>query len=204
MTSPNSTFWNSRYSQTEYAYGTNANQFLIEALETLSPGRILLPCDGEGRNAVYAASKGWTVEAFDLSEEGRKKALSLAKEKNVSIHYSIADANEIDFPPASFDVIALIYSHFPAAIRKSVHRKMTSWLRPGGMLILEAFHPAQLANSSGGPQDISMLYTEEMLHDDFAPLLPLQLSRAEITLNEGKYHQGVADVIRLIALKPAD
>ncbi|MCG2655040.1 MAG: hypothetical protein L6414_06205, partial [Hydrogenophaga sp.] len=42
--------------------------------------------------------------------------------------------------------------------------------RPGGLLILESFHPQQLQHRSGGPKDVSMLYTPAPLRDDFAGL----------------------------------
>lgn len=67
--------WDQRYAQSEYVYRTNPNEFFKKELANLTPGKILLPAEGEGRNAAYAAEKGWTVSAFDQSEEGRKKAL---------------------------------------------------------------------------------------------------------------------------------
>ena len=74
-------FWNENYGNKEYIYGTKPNVFFKEQLDKLKPGKILLPAEGEGRNAVYAASKGWSVTAFDISEIVHKKALQLAKEK---------------------------------------------------------------------------------------------------------------------------
>lgn len=197
-------FWNERYRESGFAYGAEPNQFFAESIENLSPGKMLLPCEGEGRNAVYAASKGWNCIAFDASLEGRNKAIALAADKKVDFTYEIANADSITFAPNSFDAIALIYAHFPSSIRKDVHRKMADWLRPGGILILEAFNPKQSGNSSGGPKDPTMLYTEEMLHEDFSSLLPLQINSARITLNEGKYHIGPADVVRFVAIKPAE
>lgn len=194
-------FWNERYAEKEFAYGTLPNQFLKEQLDTLSAGNILFVCEGEGRNAVYAARQNWHVEAFDLSEQGKKKALLLAEENNVAIDYQITDASAAKYPSESFDAIALIYAHFPASVRKSIHQKIITWIKPGGMLIIEAFNPNQLNNSSGGPEDPSMLYTTEMLADDFYSLTTQQLSTESINLNEGKYHIGKADVIRYIGIK---
>ena len=77
--------WNSRYSAEEYAYGEEPNAFIKQQLDNLIPGKILFPAEGEGRNAVYAAKLGWNVEAFDLSTEGREKALSLAAQNGVDI-----------------------------------------------------------------------------------------------------------------------
>jgi len=194
-------FWNERYTEKEFVYGTSPNLFLTKQLEKLPAGKIIFPCEGEGRNAVFAAQKGWQTEAFDLSEEGLKKALLLAQQNNVSISYQIEDALKAEYPAESFDAAALIYAHFPPAIRKSIHQKIISWLKPGGILILEAFNPSQVNNTSGGPKDVAMLYTEEMLKEDFMPLKTELLSSLKTTLNEGKYHQGVADIIRYIGIK---
>ena len=45
-------FWDDRYSQPEYVYGVKPNEFFAEQIQKLTPGEIILPCEGEGRNAV--------------------------------------------------------------------------------------------------------------------------------------------------------
>ncbi|MCX6186772.1 MAG: class I SAM-dependent methyltransferase [Bacteroidetes bacterium] len=194
-------FWNKRFSEKEYVYGTNVNTFLAQQLQGLTSSSILFPCEGEGRNAIFAAQKGWQVHAFDQSEKGKEKALGLADIKSVAIDYVIGDALTVDYPNESFDVIALIYAHFPDNIRKEIHHKICDWLKPNGTLIVEAFNPRQLANTSGGPKDTSMLYTKEILLDDFILLKTKEIKYEEITLNEGAYHIGKADVIRYVGLK---
>ena len=77
--------WNDRYSKEEFAYGEEPNNYLKEQLTKLTVGRILFPAEGEGRNAVYAAKLGWTVSAFDISNEGKLKTLKLAEKNNVMI-----------------------------------------------------------------------------------------------------------------------
>ena len=194
-------FWNERYSAEVYVYGTAPNTFLRKQLECLIPGSVLFPCEGEGRNAVFAAQHGWKVSAFDASETGKEKALLLAKKQEVDFTYDVADAMEISYPEASFDVIALIYAHFHENIRQTLHHKMISWLKPGGILILEAFNPLQLSNTSGGPKDPSMLYTNEMLQSDFNQLQTILLGNEKIILDEGSFHRGPADVIRCVGQK---
>jgi hypothetical protein len=194
-------FWDKRYAESEFAYGALPNEFLKVQLQNLSTGKILFVCEGEGRNAVYAAIQHWNVEAFDLSAEGKKKALQLAEQNNVTINYQVKDATTIQYPENSFDCIALIYAHFPETIRKSIHKKVMNWLKPNGYVIIEAFNPNQLKNTSGGPKDLSMLYTKEIMADDFKDLMFQQISTETIELNEGKYHIGKADVIRFIGKK---
>ncbi len=65
--------WNERYSKSDFAYGKLPNHFLKEQLEQLPVGSILFPAEGEGRNAVFAATVGWIASAFVISEEGKRK-----------------------------------------------------------------------------------------------------------------------------------
>ena len=195
------TFWNKRYSDIEYVYGEAPNEFFAEQLNKLKAGNIILPCEGEGRNAVYAASRGWKVKAFDSSEVGKAKALLLSDKKGVIIDYVTDDANTITFPDSSVDTVAFIYAHFPLAIRKIIHKKAVTWLKPGGKIILEAFNPRQLQNTSGGPKDLSQLYTEEIIKEDFEGLKIEILKTLQTTLMEGKYHEGKADIIRFVGIK---
>ncbi|MER2999166.1 class I SAM-dependent methyltransferase [Pontibacter populi] len=196
-------FWNERYKQPEMAYGKEPNAFFREQLDKLQPGKLLLPAEGEGRNAVYAATIGWQVQAFDYSEAGRTKALQLADALGVTIDYTLSEAENYTSGPESYDAVALIYAHFPPAIRHKLHQQVKGWLKPGGTVMLEAFHPKQMDGyTSGGPQNHAMLYTADMLRSDFTGLKIKVLQEYEITLHEGIYHNGAGYVTRLVATKP--
>ncbi len=194
-------FWNDRYSQEQMVYGSEPNEFFRVQLKKLEPGKLLLPAEGEGRNAVYAALKEWQVTAFDYSEAGYQKAMALAKQSGVIINYQVTDANQFSCEQKSMDAVALIYAHFPPTLRQELHHHIISCLRPGGTVILEAFHPNQLEYNSGGPKDKSMLYTAEMLQQDFNHLTIELLEEVEIHLNEGAYHSGAGFVTRMVAHK---
>ncbi|TPE46226.1 class I SAM-dependent methyltransferase [Pontibacter mangrovi] len=197
-------FWNKRYSQEETVYGTEPNVFLKEQLAKLASGRILFPAEGEGRNALYAAAQGWQVQAFDYSDAGRQKALRLASERGLNITYTLSEAQNYTAAPESLDAVALIYAHFPPSLRQSFHRQMVEWLKPGGTVILEAFHPKQLQEdyASGGPKDAALLYTADTLRQDFDALDIKLLQELEVELQEGPFHRGRGFVTRLVATKP--
>jgi SAM-dependent methyltransferase len=196
-------FWDQRYAADDYAYGEAPNEFFRASLKGLTPGRILLPADGEGRNGVFAATLGWEVVSFDISDEGRAKALRLAEKKGVSIEYQVVSMDEVDFPPASFDAVALIYAHFPEAVRRAWHRRISEWLRPGGRLIMEAFSkehlPYVMADGRvGGPRDLSMLYTVEDIREDFSGFREVMSEDCEVELTEGAFHVGKGKVVRWV------
>lgn len=199
--------WDMRYAAENYAYGTAPNLFLKEVLDQqMITGKILFPAEGEGRNAVYAAKKGLSVFAFDISIEGRKKAIKLAEKEGVEIIYEVGDFDELDLNNQKFDAAALIYAHFPPSILSQYHKKIANLLKPGGLLILEGFSkgnlPLRAINPKiGGPDKEEFLFSTESIQNDFPDFNILQLEEVEVPLNEGQYHIGIGKVIRFIGRK---
>lgn len=198
--------WDDRYSSEEFAYGEDPNNYLKEQIEKLPPGSILFPAEGEGRNAIFAAKLGWNVSAFDISEEGKNKALRLAENNNVSIDYQVGELESLDFQEEQFDAIALIYAHFPAEIKSAIHKQLDKLLSKNGVIIFEAFskkHLEYLAVNEkvGGPKDIESLFSIEEIKADFPNYEIIELEEKEIELNEGLFHNGKGSVIRFIGRK---
>ena len=199
-----SQFWDERYRSEVYVYGKEPNAFFSTHLERTVPGQLLLPGEGEGRNAVYAAMKGWAVDAFDQSSAGQSKALALASELHVKINYRVCQMEDFSFLENHYDAVGLMYFHTDPVAREHLHRKVFETLKPGGILILEAFHKEQLNNNTGGPKSLDMLFDEETLSSDFALFETLFLEKQETVLNEGPFHQGAASVIRFLGKKPQE
>ncbi|WP_411824596.1 class I SAM-dependent methyltransferase [Leptospira sp. 'Mane'] len=198
--------WNERFGKDEFAYGEQPNNYLKEQLQKLNAGTILFPAEGEGRNAVFAAGLGWTVSAFDISIEGKKKAFRLAEANKVTIDYQVGELQTLNYSAEQFDAIALIYAHFPADIKSSYHKTLDKYLRKGGLIIFEAFSKKHIDYISknekvGGPKDIAMLFSIEELKSDFANYEIIELIEKEIELNEGLFHNGQGSVIRFVGRK---
>jgi len=198
--------WNDRYSNTTFAYGEQPNLYLKEQLEKLSAGNILFPAEGEGRNAVFAAKIGWNVSAFDISDEGKNKAMRLAASNGVAIDYRVGEIESLQYKHEQFDAIALIYAHFPADIKSFYHKTLSNYLRKGGTIIFEAFskrHLECLAKNEkvGGPKDIAMLFSIDEIMSDFPDYVVLELAEKEIELSEGIFHNGIGSVIRFVGRK---
>ncbi|MDD3638217.1 MAG: class I SAM-dependent methyltransferase [Bacteroidales bacterium] len=194
--------WDERFSQEEYIYGELPNEFFKSTLKDLPPGTLLLPGEGEGRNAAWAACQGWDVVAVDYSHAGKAKALKLAQKHQVKLDYRVQDLADLNFAENSFDAIALVFVHLPAAVRKRVHQKLIRSLKPNGLFILEAFHKDQLHYNTGGPKNAEMLYDSALLKSDFGDLQLRQLTETRTMLNEGNWHKGQAAVVRFIGKKP--
>jgi ubiquinone/menaquinone biosynthesis C-methylase UbiE len=198
--------WDERYRDSEYAYGEQPNKYLEEQLGKLPVGKILFPAEGEGRNAVFAARQGWEVSAYDISNEGQKKALQLAQRNHVSIDYQVGALQTLNYKEGQFDVIALIYAHFPADIKSALHKELDKYLRKGGTVIFEAFSKTHITFNEknekvGGPRDIASLFSVEEIRNDFHNYEIIELMEKEIELHEGLYHNGRASVIRFVGKK---
>jgi SAM-dependent methyltransferase len=198
--------WDERYKDEAFAYGKEPNLFFKEWLEKFKPGSILMPADGEGRNGVFAAALGWKVTSFDQSIEGQSKALALAKEKGVALGYIVGDLEQLHFERESFDAIGLVYAHFAGDKKSVFHRQLDGYLRPGGVIIFEAFSKRHIDYNKldpkvGGPKDIDMLYSTAEIMADLSNYEVLVLEETEILLNEGKYHNGKGSVIRFVGRK---
>lgn len=198
--------WNERYTHPEFVYGTTANVYLEEQLKKLNLGTILFPADGEGRNSVYAALQGWETSSFDISEQGRQKALQLAEQNGVHIDYRVGELQTLDYGDQQFDVIALIYAHFPAEIKSSIHQMLNQYLRKGGFIIFEAFSKSHLDyvtrnEKVGGPRNIDDLFSIEEIKEDFPNYSVIELQETEIELQEGLFHNGTGSVIRFVGQK---
>ena len=197
------TDWNARFSEPGYAYGTEANRFLAEVVERIPAGPVLSLGEGEGRNAVFLAGRGHAVTAVDASAVGLAKARALAVERGVRIATVVADLAGYAIEAGAWSGIVSVFVHLAPAVRADVHRAVATGLRPGGVFVLEAYTPAQLALGTGGPHEASLLVTLEAVRRELAGL-EFEIGREiERDVTEGKYHGGRAAVVQLLARRPA-
>ena len=196
-------FWNSRYSEEGFAYGDKPNVFLAAELTKMPVGKLLLPAEGEGRNAIFAAKMGWQVTAIDQSDAGQYKALAWAKKERVGLDYQVGDLATLDLGTNTFDAAALIFAHFPPTLKTLIHHKVANALKPGGMVILEGFSKGHLAYNTtnpqaGGPRDEALLYSTQEIADLFPGFKTILLEEKTVELREGKYHVGKSAVVRYV------
>lgn len=194
--------WDERYSTQEYVYGKLPNDFLLERYHSFRPGgAVLCLAEGEGRNAVFLAKKGFRVTGMDSSKVGKEKALELAKEHSVEIEYEVADLEKADLGEKKWDAIVSIFAHMPQSWRKDLHQRIFKALKPGGVLLLEGYSKEQLALGTGGPKDESLLYEMEEFENDLEEMNFEILVKTEREIQEGRFHSGRSSTIQLLARK---
>ncbi|MBK5205608.1 MAG: class I SAM-dependent methyltransferase [Polaromonas sp.] len=193
--------WNRRFEAEAYCFGTEPNAWLREHAGVWHPGqRVLCVADGEGRNSVWLAGQGLVVDAFDIASVGVAKARRLAAEKGVSVNFAVSDCDAYPWPQNTYDGVAAIFVQFAdPAMRERLFANIKRCLKPGGTLVLQGYTPGQLDYKTGGPPQLSHLYTEALLREAFADFEVLQLREYEAELNEGNSHHGRSALIGLVA-----
>lgn len=191
--------WDERYRAKEYVYGTKPNRFLEENFHSIPRGEVLSLAEGEGRNAVFLAKQGYSVTAVDASIVGLNKARKLAEENGVVITIIHADLADYDPGEKMWDGIVSIFCPLPSAIRKQLHRKVVTALKPNGVFLLEAYTPDQLKHGTGGGNSVDLMQSKESLSVELAGLKFRHLVELERDVTEGIYHTGIAAVVQAIA-----
>ena len=192
-------FWNEKFANTDYAYGTEPNDFLASAVTTLKRGATLSLAEGEGRNAVWLAQQGFTVSSVEQSEKGVAKTLRLALQRGVIVMAERGELETVHIQPNSWDLVVSIYAHTPQELRRKLHRQVVAGLKPGGVFVLEAYTPAQIPNNTGGPKDASLMPTAELLRSELAGLVFDHIEEVERDVVEGSLHTGTAHVVQVVA-----
>ncbi|MFP5385306.1 MAG: class I SAM-dependent methyltransferase [Bacteriovoracia bacterium] len=153
------TQWDEKYSRPTFIYGKSPAQFLAENYQYIPyEGTVLDMGMGEGRNAVFLAQKGYKVTGIDISSVAVKKAYLLAQEFGVKIKGVVASLEEYKIAPNTFDAIVCFYY-----VDRSLVEKIKTWLKPGGILIYEAYTTRERSKKKRDPLDEATYLKEQEL-----------------------------------------
>jgi hypothetical protein len=134
---------------------------------------------------------------------GLDKAARLAAQRGVPLATVLADLAVWDVGEARWDGIVSIWAHLPAPVRDTLHPRISRGLRPGGVLLLEHYHPRQRGYGTGGPDDPTMMLTLDELYRAFPDWVRLHAFEGERVVVEGSGHGGKSYVTQAIFKKPA-
>ncbi|MCF3652374.1 SAM-dependent methyltransferase [Synoicihabitans lomoniglobus] len=196
-----SPFWDNRYGNAgdDFVFGTTPNDFLVACADHLPPGPVLCLAEGEGRNAVFLAERGHAVTAMDQSEVGLAKAQQLAASRGVTLTTVVADLTDFVIEPGTWSAIVSIFCHLPPDLRRVLYPRVAAGLRPGGMIVLESYHPRQVEHATGGPvASPELLVSLDDVRDAFPGITWDLAHEIERDVVEGHGHTGRAAVTQLL------
>jgi SAM-dependent methyltransferase len=183
--------WNRVLTSPKPMFNTAPNAFLVTMTQGLKPGRALDVGMGQGRNTIYLAQQGWDSVGFDPADRAVAAAQQQAKTLGVKITTHVARAEAFDWGDSQWDLIVLSY----VGGREYVANVMRA-LRPGGMVIVEAFHrDATKEHPIGG----AVVFDTNELLKLFGGL---RVVRYEDTTGKGDFGLEDTRVVRLAAVKP--
>lgn len=111
--------------------------YLADEVADLEPGTALDAGCGEGAEAVWLATRGWTVTAADISAGALARAAERAAAKGVdpqTIQWIEADLG-VWRPDTRFDLVSTFYAH-PAIPQLTFYERIADWVAPGGTLLI--------------------------------------------------------------------
>lgn len=198
--------WNTRYMNSDgFLFGTEPNRWLEQHAALIEPGmKVLSVADGEGRNAVFAASRGAQVVAFDLADAGVARAKQFAQDLGLTIDFRVADVRAWDWDAQQddYDVVLAIFVQFAGPeLRSAMFEGIRKVVKPGGLVIVEGYGPRQVANSSGGPGVLENMYAPDTLPQAFAGWHCVASRDQDADLAEGSAHRGLAHLVSAVYRK---
>ena len=181
--------WDAKYADKPVPDRLSPDDWLIEQVAGLPPGRTLELACGLGHNAIWLAQHGWHVDAVDISPSGLARANELAIRNDARVNWIAADLDDFTAEYGMYDLVLV----FRFLDRRRLPAIIQQALRPGGRLIYETFTTAHLARP-----DSNMKNPAFALEPGELPRLLPQLdvvSYAECSLAD-------RDVARLAAVMP--
>ena len=195
--------WDERFARPEYVYGEAPNAFLAQRFQELpAGGQVLSLGEGEGRNAVFLAERGYRVTAVDSSAKGMAKLAALAAKRGVHVETVLADVTTYDLGDARWDGIVDVFCHLLPDERAALWPCVRKALKPGGVFLAELFRPEQPEGGKGGPPDATLRIPLAELEAAFAGFDVGYAAEETYHLDEGPLHQGPRAVTRFSARKP--
>ncbi|ADG77076.1 Methyltransferase type 12 OS=Tsukamurella paurometabola (strain ATCC 8368 / DSM / CCUG 35730/ CIP 100753 / JCM 10117 / KCTC 9821 / NBRC 16120 / NCIMB 702349/ NCTC 13040) OX=521096 GN=Tpau_0435 PE=4 SV=1 [Tsukamurella paurometabola] len=161
--------WDARYRSTDLVWGAPPDPWIVEQVTILPPGRALDVGAGEGRHALWLATRAWDVTAVDFSRVGLDKAATVAARQprtvRARLHWTPLDVTVDEIPNSPYDLAIWAYVHPDAEQRAGAIARAAHALAPGGLLLLLAHE--RLEGHDGlptfGAAEVSAALPEDMV-----------------------------------------
>lgn len=190
--------WDERYASRELLWGAEPNRFVAAELQKLPPGRALDVACGEGRNAIWLATLGWTVTGVDFSPVALERARRLAGRAQIGVEWIEADVTTFAPTAGDFDLVLIAYLQLPADPWRRALAAAAAALAPGGTLFMIGHALRNLALGVGGPQSPDVLWDPEPLRRQLLAL-GLDVERVEEVRRPVETAEGMRDALDVLA-----
>ncbi len=199
--------WDDKYGQSDLVWSMGPNQWIEEVAGDLPLGKALDLAAGEGRNAIWLASRGWDATAIDFSAVALERAQGLAAERlgpqATRFHTRCEDLSSYAPTPHEFDLVIVVYLQVPATLRTPILQGAAEAVRPGGMLIVTAHDSENARRGFGGPPNPEVLYTAADVVQDIAGR-GLDVTRDEMVVRHVQTPEGPREALDclVVATRP--
>jgi 2-polyprenyl-3-methyl-5-hydroxy-6-metoxy-1,4-benzoquinol methylase len=113
----------------------NPSKFLVNNIHLLPLGKVLDIAMGHGRNAVYMAKMGYSVEGIDISQDAITGALELAEKNRVEIVANIADLEKgYQLKKDNYDIV-ICFNY----LQRNLILSIKDSIRTGGFVVYETY-----------------------------------------------------------------
>lgn len=163
--------WDEHYAVSDMLCSGEPNVWVEELAESLPAGRLLDLAGGEGRNALWLASRGWDATIVDCSQSALDRATQCAEQlprARGRVHVLRADVRKHVPPRQAYDLVLIAYLHLPRAERSAAVNLAVGAVAPGGHLMVVGHDIRNLTEGVGGPQDPELLFAPQDIVDHLA------------------------------------
>lgn len=189
-------FWNNFYSDRNKGvpfFIDSPDENLVSYFEknVFKPGKVLELGSGPGRNAIYFAQKGCTIDAVDLSEETLKWAEERANYKNVSINFINENIFDLNIEEGTYDIVydSGCFHHIAPHRRMNYIDIVKRALKPNGFFAITCFiEGGELGGAEISDWEVYRLrslngglgYTEEKLRLIFRDFKEIEIRKMKV------------------------
>jgi SAM-dependent methyltransferase len=194
-------FWDDRYRQKARIWSGRPNVQLVAGVRDLPPGTALDVGCGEGADAIWLASRGWSVVGVDVSEV----ALSRARDHTAELEAPVArrlEWRQVDLLaspelPDQLDLVSIQFMHLPDPERSRIFSALADLVRVGGTLLIAAHDPSDLHTGIGRPPNVDLFYTPQQIAALLDDRWEIQVceSRPRVAQNAAGHDVGISDAV---------